>query len=123
MAVRNLWIPDLALARKAGSVSRLIKRTGPLGMVKVLSRKPRLSVLLRFWNVPVGRKGSIFRWEPAKDPSYEREMAMLERCRMRWRQLIAKHHPDRGGCTETCATINYFWDRTQELFKRRGIQL
>lgn len=38
-----------------------------------------------------------------------------------WRKEMAKHHPDRGGNARRAAKVNAMWDRTEELFRRRGI--
>lgn len=46
-----------------------------------------------------------------------------EEAKLCHRRLIARHHPDRGGCTKHAAEINSIWGTLKERFASRGISV
>lgn len=51
-------------------------------------------------------------------------LAVLEYARDRWRQLIARWHPDRpGGCATLAQQINRCWQYVERMFRKHGYQL
>lgn len=49
--------------------------------------------------------------------------AILFDAKQLYRKLVAKLHPDRGGCEEQCRRLNQIWQRIELLFRRKGITL
>lgn len=88
--------------------------------LKVRIRKSNLAYLLAFW----GARGRSDRWPPrqsVKDASEGQLWDWYEKAKSRYRQMISKAHPDRGGDCAEAATLNAAWTRTESLFQRLKI--
>jgi hypothetical protein len=48
---------------------------------------------------------------------------ILRDAEKRVKELMVKHHPDRGGCEETCKRVSQTWLRLEKIFNRKGIVL
>lgn len=48
---------------------------------------------------------------------------ILSDARKRVKELMVKHHPDRGGCEETCKRVSQTWQRLEKIFGQKGVTL
>jgi len=90
-----------------------------------VGRKPAhlcgLATLLRRFGVegerPLGYDKSVFLGKRAKRSLWD----LWDATRARWREIVWKHHPDRGGCTKTFARLSEIHDTILRRLKKKGI--
>ncbi len=103
---------------------RVFYRIDENGKPKKCVSAPALQCLLSMWGVRESdprirnRKGKLLR-----DVDQFELADLYERAKSVYRSRVAEIHPDRGGDTELAVALNCAWGNTEQLFRKRGLEI